>query len=101
MSDHDDGHDAEYGLVMPFVVCASKGGPYDDDAFTAGYEMGSLDGLIAQGPISLTTTIRTASVPQADLIAMHHGYIVTERRDEDDGEWSTVRIEPAANGRRP
>lgn len=26
----------EYDLVMPFVVCQSQGGPYDDDAFVGG-----------------------------------------------------------------
>jgi hypothetical protein len=29
----DDQH--EWGMVMPFVVCQSKGGPYDDDSFVA------------------------------------------------------------------
>lgn len=33
--------DAE--LIMPFLPVKSKGGRFDDDAYTAGYEMGVLD----------------------------------------------------------
>ena len=78
MSEHDEIHegDAEYGLVIPFVSVASKGGPYDDDSFVGGYEMGQLDAHLSAKPfIHEVAIMRTANSVQADLIAMHHGYV--------------------------
>lgn len=37
---------AEYDLVMPFVTVTSAGGPHDDDAYVAGFEMGALDACL-------------------------------------------------------
>lgn len=90
MSD-DDG--AEYGLVMPFVVCASRGGPYDDAAFVAGYEMGQLAEHLrvaaAIGVMEYRATLREASKPQVDLIAMQHDWVV-ERWNDEFPEWGVV-----------
>ena len=76
MSDHD----VEFGLVMPFVVCQSKGGPYDDEAYVAGYEMGKLDeALRVMRELGWTKHARTLHADnreQADLLAMHHGFDV-------------------------
>lgn len=73
----DSEHQAGWSLVMPFVVVASAGGPYDDGAYVAGYEVGSLDVRLAlEKPESLDLTLRTANLPQVDLVAMRHGYIV-------------------------
>lgn len=88
----------EYELVMPFVVVASKGGPYDDDAYCAGYEMGRLDAdldveMIGLGTITETRTVRTANAAQADLVAMMHGWRTVKRTDHEDGEWTTLRFE--------
>lgn len=38
-----DEHEADFGLVMPFVVVVSHGGPYEDAAFAAGWECGRID----------------------------------------------------------
>ena len=65
----------EHSLVMPFVVVASKGGPYDDSAYTAGYEMGLLDAALAAAPARHEATVHAANATQADLIAMRHGYV--------------------------
>lgn len=48
----------EYALVMPFTVVASVGGPYDDDAFAAGFTAGRIDclllnGIEFEGPVQL------------------------------------------------
>lgn len=40
--DEDQSAGTEYGLVMPFVTVSSVGGPHDDGAYVAGYEMGAL-----------------------------------------------------------
>ena len=76
--------ESEYELVMPFVAVTSQGGPFDDTAYVAGYELGVLDGQLAgphaptperPGPPSVQDWrwIKTANVEQADLIAMRHG----------------------------
>jgi hypothetical protein len=65
----------EYGLVMPFVTVRSKGGPHDDESYVAGWEMGKLDTFLThQNPAIHTDAIYADSEPQADRIAMKHGY---------------------------
>ncbi len=102
-----------YGLVMPFVVCASQGGPYEDGAFVAGYQAGRLDSAMAaiaavQGD-GMSTTIYRALVPQLDLLAMHHGFPHTTAKDFDEEnpdkpvfgdwvQWSCSRHEPNPEG---
>jgi hypothetical protein len=91
-------HDADFGLVMPFVVCASVGGPFEDDAFVAGYECGRIDSLLEQGrEPDPNMPVRTMNVRQLDLIAMRRGYVLvvtTSPADEaPDDEWAFVRFE--------
>lgn len=98
-----DDAEAEYGLVMPFVVCQSKGGPYDDDAFAAGFHAGRIDCWLRVLPIleriggkfdtSEPEMVRSPLVPQLDLIAMRHGYVVeAEPWAEHPDEWTAVRF---------
>jgi hypothetical protein len=84
----------EYGLVIPFVVVTSKGGPYDDDSFVAGWRAGVIDRRLevhdspaveGESPIP----VETALLPQLDLIAMAHGYQMKSISWED-GFWSLV-----------
>jgi hypothetical protein len=83
-------------LVMPFVVVASKGGPYDDEAFVAGWAAGEL--ALAMKTLEsigaeVTRTVPTSLVPQIDLIAMQHGYRVQAKPwVEDPDTWTVVRI---------
>jgi hypothetical protein len=73
MDEHDEGHE----LVMPFVTVATVGGPHDDEAYTAGWEMGSLDAELQHAaPAIVERTIHECNAKQADLIAMRHGYLV-------------------------
>lgn len=78
----------EIDLVMPFVVVASKGGPYDDDSYCAGYEMARLDAALEAGPRHHQVTIRTANATQADLIAMHHGYVCQFNPSPEFPDWT-------------
>lgn len=86
-----------YELAFPFVACQSNGGPYDDDAFTAGYQCGRADRTLAAaaavGADRATFTVNTDLVAQVELIAMHHGftYILVARCDETP-EWSLVTV---------
>ncbi len=87
--------EATYELVFPFVVCQSNGGPYDDDAFAAGYSMGRLDECLraaAQyGAMLVAYTIRTDTVPQAELMGMHYNFPkMTVRTHEEFPQWSEV-----------
>lgn len=70
---------AHWDLRMPFVVCASKGGPYDDQSFVAGYQAGMIDAQlqVARGVGARTVhfpIVHTELVPQLVLIGMGHGY---------------------------
>lgn len=49
----------ELSLVMPFVVCTSEGGPYEDESFVAGWDLGTLDARLDAGPIQWETVIRS------------------------------------------
>lgn len=86
-----------YGLVMPFVVCESKGGPYEDQAFVAGYHCGLIDRTLQTAVVPFEETCRTDSLPQFDLIAMHHGWSM-KATDSGTSGWSFVRFEPAQTG---
>ena len=87
MSDEQE-HETGYGLVMPFVNVTSKGGPYDDTAYCAGWHMGGLDARLEPRYLArVSDTIRTADASQADLLAMKHGYSVTLDETEYD-EWT-------------
>lgn len=82
----------DYELLMPFVTVQSKGGPHEDEAYTAGWEMGALDArLTYELPAVLELTIQTVNVPQADLLAMKHGYVGVTGETDADG-WSYLNL---------
>lgn len=92
----DDEHQARYGLVMPFVSVASKGGPFDDTAYVAGYECGQIDGkMLDESLVAMPHTVRTANLEQLDLIAMHRGFVM--ERGEGDDEWTDVTFKRVSN----
>jgi hypothetical protein len=63
------------GTVMPFVLCRSGGGPYDDEAFSSGWRLGAIGATLAGPGISaLSDSIRADERVQADLLAMACGY---------------------------
>lgn len=73
------GDEQRFSLVMPFVVVHSTGGPYDDDAFAAGWQCGSIDRALAVAQAANAQTVhvkmvRSAVTRQLELIGMHRGY---------------------------
>lgn len=97
---HGQHEGVEYGLVMPFVVCTSKGGPYQDGAYVAGWEAGSLDTtlkLTASGfpaeRMVFPQPFHADNRDQIDLIAMQYG-MVAEFTDLGDG-WVSLTLRRA------
>lgn len=86
--------EVDFGLVMPFVVCQSQGGPYEDEAFCAGWSLGLIAAKLSEYAVDrvpMTTVVRTPSLPQVELLAMQHGYLTAvEHFDGAPDEWSTV-----------
>lgn len=91
-----EGH---YALVFPFVACKSNGGPYDDDAFVAGYRLGRIDAVLQATKTTAAVhhfQIHPEEAQQLDLIAMHHGYDVDrEHWDDHPDEWMFVTLTKA------
>lgn len=91
MSDDEDER-PDFDLVMPFIVCASNGGPFEDQAFVAGYECGLLDAeLEFSADVKITRTMRSDNLAQVDLIALKNGYTI-ETTESHDGGWATVEF---------
>ncbi|MBF6358164.1 hypothetical protein IU449_27075 [Nocardia higoensis] len=94
------GNDNEpgYELIMPFVTVTSVGGPHEDNAYVAGFEMGVLDTELRfaniVGGTPLVRMIHTANQPQADLLAMKHK-MVAEFEDTEDDEWTLMTVDHA------
>lgn len=79
----------EHGLLFPFVVCVSKGGPYEDGAFAAGFQAGQIYQALGNGMLySIQFTVRTDLLPQLDLIAMHFGFTVDVAATEYPDAWT-------------
>lgn len=89
--DPDDDESNEYDLIYPFVVCASNGGPFDDDAYTAGVEFGTIAAKLAAAPTECTEmkfTVRSENVRQLDLAAAHHHWNLTVLEWDSDPSWT-------------
>ena len=96
MAEQDQLGDAAYELKMPFVVVTSVGGPYDDDAYAAGWEAKTiqiqLDGLAEQsGPLIMVASVLIENQPQIDLVAMQQGWTVTFEPHDDRWVTATFR----------
>ncbi len=83
-------------LVMPFVTVQSVGGPHEDDAYVAGYQMGQLWVRLATAAANELEfghlTILAASRTQADLIAMHHGFTAEFGEFEGTSEYVDMSV---------
>lgn len=98
----DEPEEAEWGLVMPFVVCASQGGPYDDASFVAGTRLGEVMVRLHDhrcffpgNEFAPDFPVEPALVPQMDLLAMHEGCTLTTEPWGYGAEWVYVTFTPA------
>ena len=97
-----------YDLVMPFLPVQSKGGPYDDHAYVAGYEMGLLDAalhiastlapLLGMDNGTYSKTIHIENQAQADLIAMRYGFKASFVTEDEFPEWAVMTLSPMTDG---
>lgn len=97
MTDPIDPAEDERTLVMPFVLCQSEGGPYEDDAFVAGYTCATLAAELRALAVHRSTPrphlVRPAHLPQVDLIAMLHGYKISVGDVDGATGWNDVSFE--------
>ena len=75
---------------LPFVLCRSRGGPYDDEAFLSGWRLGDIGATLGKPGISaVAESIRPRELLQADLLAMARGYTMTVE-PSSDVDWLSV-----------
>ena len=94
------GHEHDFEPVVPFVVVESKGGPYDDQSFVAGYAMGEIDAKLAVAnslglPRVDLPIVRRALLPQLELHGMRYDYPVLidiSGPPNDPEEWCAVAL---------
>ena len=95
MTDPMDEPSPEYELAMPFVICKSNGGTYEDQPFVAGWRLGALDARMGVATtidsLPQPTFVQAADIPQVELLAMKHGYLMTT--DDSDDEWTHITFE--------
>jgi hypothetical protein len=85
------------GGVMPLVLCRSRGGPYDDEAFSSGWRLGAIGATLAgPGVSALCESIRPDERVQADLLAMACGYSMSVDPGTDP-DWLSVTFTRAGN----
>ena len=84
------------GLVVPFTACQSQGGPFEDDAFVHGFDVGALHAemqiLAAVGATPRARWLKPGILDQADLFAMHHGYVMKRGETEPAAGWVHVEF---------
>jgi len=80
----------DFELLMPFVACQSQGGPYDDEAFTAGWRCAEVY-LALQVASGWHGPAKVTELPQLDLIAMRWQRTLTAGEPTTDG-WVEVLI---------
>lgn len=100
MTEHFEA-DSDYELFMPFIVVESQGGPFPDEPFVVGYELGLLDQelqtLANVGPgraVPIGRYVHTQGLPQVDLIAMRNGYTIDTSEGHSDATWTWIDLKP-------
>jgi hypothetical protein len=82
--------DESEAAVMALVLCRSRGGPHDDEAFLSGWRLGDIAATLGRPDVvSLAESIRPVERHQADLIAMARGYCMTVGPSAEAG-WLTA-----------
>lgn len=90
----DEQSEPRWVLLMPFIVVASEGGPYEDAAYSAGWEAGQVDHQAATLAVggSIEATVHVENLPQIDLVAMRRGCTVGQQPVDGYPGWAWVRL---------
>ena len=109
MTDEDRAEPEGMTLVVPFIVCTSKGGPYDDNSFVAGFQAARVDhmlevaALVCAERVAIPFAVATDLVPQLELLGMHRGFPVIEAAQVEETpeyqampQWSFVTFATTA-----
>jgi hypothetical protein len=97
----DQPHPDTTDLSVPFVVVKSRGGMYDDTAFSAGVDTGRIDAHLETlarlgARQSGVYTVRTVLRPQLELVAMRHGFHHVGVSLTDNPNWAHVQFAVSA-----
>lgn len=91
-----DPEDLDDGVFVPFVAMASNGGPYPDDAFIAGHEMGRLESDLYHarnsGHRPSARWIRATLERQADLVSMALDFVMVVKPPGPDDDQNAVWV---------
>ena len=83
----------DFALVYPFDACQSRGGPYEDESFVAGWQAGQIAAYIDDPTLSIWSgPVYRHLVHQVDLVAMHAGFNLTVDVHEEGSEWVTITL---------
>jgi len=86
---------AAWNVEVPFAVCATNGGPFDDASFIAGYQVGRVTNALAHGAElgadSMSFTVLRCLLAQIEVAGMQHGFPYTFAEPcADSSEWVHV-----------
>jgi hypothetical protein len=94
-------NDDTYGFVTPFVLVQSNGGPFDDAAFVAGVTCGALfqelETCAALHALPHPRYLKPAILPQVDLIAMKHGFVLRRGEIDEPSGFQVIEFEAGSD----
>jgi hypothetical protein len=68
-------------VAMPLVLCQTNGGPFDDQAFMAGFDCGALHSDLKlskfMGALPASRIVKKVVLKQLDLMCMLHEFVPT------------------------
>lgn len=64
---------------IPLVSVTSRGGPFDDESYKAGFELGQFSAMLSALPDTVThyaypIMVRVSNLHQMDLVAMNYNF---------------------------
>lgn len=83
----------EPDLRVPFIVCQTAGGPYDDQAFMIGFQIGIIYGALRERKLPRYETAvpdDALILQQVDLVAMRYGYTIRGWTWPEQPGWARI-----------
>lgn len=97
-----DDQNLEEEKTIPYVVGMKNGGPYDEESFYAGYQLGiiklTLDSLLVLSITRTATVVPVKLLPEIDIMAMALGWsIETEPLENACDEYVDDHVQATFN----